>query len=290
MSDMPVVVEAELLAPGITFQIRNYSWPTPLETVSCQSDHVLNLSTAPRPALARGTYHANADSGLYRDFGELVLAPADIALYSRATGGPHRAAYFGFDPRRFQSICGFGTGWDDHEIEACLDIRNQRVRQMMFQLAEEAVAPGFASGLLVDALGTAIVIELSRHFGRGAARSKSRHGKLSRVQIHLIADYVENLCATPTTGDLAELCGVSPRHLMRVFKETTGQTLGLHIEQTRLRKAEAFLAVSDLPIKEISFRLGFANPSNFSTAFKRATGITPLAYRREKAPRTTSGF
>lgn len=281
MSDMPMTVEAELRIPGITFQIRNYSWPTPLETVTCQSDHVLNLSTIPRPRLARGTYRPSGPARRFRDFGELVLAPADIELYSWATGGPHRAAYFGFNPRRFQTLCQFGGGWDDFDLDACLDIRNPRVKHAMLQLADEAASPGFASGILVEALSTTIMVELSRHFRADPARAHSRHGRMNREQVRRISDYLDGLpVASPAVGDLAALCGISPRHLMRVFKETTGQTLSAHVEQMKVRKAENFLADTDLPIKEISFRLGFANASNFSTSFKRAKGVTPLAYRR----------
>ena len=285
-SDLPVTVESELLAPGITFQIRNYSWPTPLETMSRQADHVLNLSTRPRPLLARGTYRPNADDRAYRDFGELVLAPADITLYSRATGGPHRAAYFGFAPRKFQTLSRFGQGWDDRDLEACLDIGNSNIRRMMLQLAEEAVSPGFASVLFVEALGTAIVVELARHFGQESGASEPRRGKLGSEQLGRISSYIGDLVlGSPTTADLADLCGVSPRHLMRVFKATTGQTLGAHIEQMRVGKAKTLLSASDLPIKEIAFRLGFATPANFSTAFKRAIGLTPMAYRREHMAR-----
>lgn len=281
MSDMPMSVEAEIRIPGVKLQIRNYSWPMPLETVSSQSDHVLNLSTFPRPKLARGSYEPEGVRRRYRDFGELVLAPADIKLYSWATGGPHRAIYFGFDPKRFSSICRFGEGWGDADLAACLDICNPRVKDGMLHLAREAASPGFASGILAESLSTAIMVELSRHFGAAAPHALSRQGRLSRAQLRRILEYLDAVpVATPAVADLADLCGISTRHLMRVFKQTTGETLSAYFERTKLGKAEDLLASSDLAIKEIAFRLGFANPSNFSTSFKRARGVTPLAYRR----------
>jgi AraC-like DNA-binding protein len=39
------------------------------------------------------------------------------------------------------------------------------------------------------------------------------------------------------------------------------------------------LLESGIGIKEIAHRLGFASPGNFSTAFRRATGVSPRQFR-----------
>jgi AraC-like DNA-binding protein len=45
-------------------------------------------------------------------------------------------------------------------------------------------------------------------------------------------------------------------------------------------QARALLEQADLPMKEISWRLGFAHPAAFTTAFRRAAGMSPAQYRR----------
>jgi AraC family transcriptional regulator len=88
-------------------------------------------------------------------------------------------------------------------------------------------------------------------------------------------------CATPSIVELAALIGVSGRHLTRAFKQSTGQTVGAYVETVQLTRAKTWLTESDLTIKQIAARLGFAHAKNFSTAFYRATMQTPAAYRRE---------
>jgi len=52
-----------------------------------------------------------------------------------------------------------------------------------------------------------------------------------------------------------------------------------YVEELRLKKAQSLLAETDLPLKEISYRLGFADSSTFSSTFKRSSGETPSGYR-----------
>jgi AraC family transcriptional activator of pobA len=46
-----------------------------------------------------------------------------------------------------------------------------------------------------------------------------------------------------------------------------------------VREAERLLHFTDLSIKEISYRLGYPNPSHFIAIFNTQKGITPLQYR-----------
>ncbi|MFI6389941.1 helix-turn-helix transcriptional regulator [Nonomuraea sp. NPDC050547] len=52
------------------------------------------------------------------------------------------------------------------------------------------------------------------------------------------------------------------------------------IRRRRLERCRADLAHSGRPIHAIALRCGFASPSAFTHAFRRAFGITPRAYRR----------
>jgi AraC family transcriptional regulator len=98
-----------------------------------------------------------------------------------------------------------------------------------------------------------------------------------------IADAVEDQPERPPSlSDLAVLCGVSPRHLMRAFKQGTGQTIMDYVEAARLRLALRLLSDTDLPLGEVARQVGFAAPSGFSHAFRRAVGEPPSAFRRRQ--------
>jgi len=53
------------------------------------------------------------------------------------------------------------------------------------------------------------------------------------------------------------------------------------LDARRRHQACALLRDSEVSVKEIAWRLGFRESSNFSRVFKRWTGVTPLDYRRE---------
>ena len=50
----------------------------------------------------------------------------------------------------------------------------------------------------------------------------------------------------------------------------------------RIERAKELLASSTLPLAEIALAVGFSTQPEFTTAFKRATGVTPGAWRRER--------
>jgi AraC-like DNA-binding protein len=81
---------------------------------------------------------------------------------------------------------------------------------------------------------------------------------------------------------VAKKLGLTGRSLQRRLEEE-GTTFNKLREQTRLDLAQRYLD-EGLAISEISFLLGFSEPSAFFRAFKRWTGETPLAHKRRAVP------
>jgi AraC family transcriptional regulator len=131
----------------------------------------------------------------------------------------------------------------------------------------------------VDAVGSAIIIELCRQFaGEPDAGTVS---KLAPWQLRRIEDYARDAACTHATSVavFADLCGVSASHLARCFRQTTGTTVHAYVQSIRIERARTLLAESSLPLKEIAAACGFATPRYFSTAFRRAAGESPRSYR-----------
>ncbi|MBA2539758.1 MAG: AraC family transcriptional regulator ligand-binding domain-containing protein [Deltaproteobacteria bacterium] len=77
---------------------------------------------------------------------------------------------------------------------------------------------------------------------------------------------------------VAKRLGLTSRSLQRRLKEE-GTSFNLVREQTRRDLTQRYLA-EKLSISEISFLVGFSEPSAFFRAFKRWTGMTPIEARR----------
>ena len=167
-------------------------------------------------------------------------------------------------------------------LQACANIRNARLKETLARLGQEALDPGFACVKLTEGLGMLTAVELGRHFHAIEAHEKSPGQKLTPWQMNRITQYLENLSNyLPDVGDIAELCGISARHLRRLFKETTDQTIYQYSRDIWAAKAKAMLSDTRAPVKEIASRLGFSDASSFSMAFRRATGEPPKVFRQQ---------
>ena len=99
--------------------------------------------------------------------------------------------------------------------------------------------------------------------------------RMARVMAFVGAHIEHNF----TVADLAEVACMSPAHFARSFKATTGRCPHEFLRQIRVALAKQMLADRHLPISDIALSTGFSSQSNFSRAFRDATGITPRDYR-----------
>jgi AraC family transcriptional regulator len=86
-----------------------------------------------------------------------------------------------------------------------------------------------------------------------------------------------------TVADLADVACMSPAHFARSFKTTTGRSPHEFVSGIRLVLAQQMLADRHLPISDIALSVGFSSQSNFSRAFRDATGMTPRDWRATSA-------
>jgi two-component system response regulator YesN len=79
---------------------------------------------------------------------------------------------------------------------------------------------------------------------------------------------------------LAKEVGLSPVYFSAVFKKETGANFSNYLADFRIKKAKDMLKKSNVNINEIAYGTGFQDPKYFSKLFKKATGVTPVVYRR----------
>jgi AraC-like DNA-binding protein len=88
--------------------------------------------------------------------------------------------------------------------------------------------------------------------------------------------------AMPPAMRVADRLAMSQRTLSRHLQDE-GTTLSRIVEQVRIEHAERLLLGSRRPVQEVARQVGFADASSFSRAFRRATGLTPMALREQRA-------
>jgi LacI family transcriptional regulator len=99
------------------------------------------------------------------------------------------------------------------------------------------------------------------------------------VLARVIAAIHESAGSPLSVGDLLQQVPVSRISLERRFRRYLDRTPAQEIRRVRIAQARQLLMATDLPLKSIAERCGFAAASRLIEAFRRETGSTPSAYR-----------
>ena len=94
--------------------------------------------------------------------------------------------------------------------------------------------------------------------------------RISAVMEYIAGHLTEDL----TVDQIADAAYLSRYHLMHLFKQATGYTLGNYITEKRLLLARDLLR-SGTPVTSVCFDCGFKNYSTFSRAYKKYFESTP---------------
>ncbi len=96
-------------------------------------------------------------------------------------------------------------------------------------------------------------------------------------------NYIDaNISRQITVDELASLIFKSRSQAIRIFKKEYGKTPYDYLLESRIKQSKILLKNTNLLIKEIAFKVGFADEHYFSDLFKRKCGTTAIQYRNEK--------
>ena len=82
---------------------------------------------------------------------------------------------------------------------------------------------------------------------------------------------------------LAGICAISISHFMNTFQKVVGCSAIEYLIHLRIQAACAALTDTTENVAEIATGCGYNNLSNFNRQFKKMTGVSPKAYRRQMA-------
>jgi AraC-like DNA-binding protein len=117
----------------------------------------------------------------------------------------------------------------------------------------------------------------------GSSRPRVSSGRpaTDRARRRLVEDAREALAANPSLPlpALATGLAVSPHHLSRIFRATTGHTVSRHRMRLRTRAALDRLAAGESNLARLAADLGFADHGHLCRVLREETGSTPSALR-----------
>lgn len=276
-----MVTEAELAGQCISAQIVRFDIPTPTDAVMTLSDdYHLNLCLTPRPLNSRAGYEAHWGPHRFERVGDIFMIPPGEALHIKGENG--RQASLTCQLRRdlVSEVVGHDLEWDDHKLASTLDISSANIRALLFRMTAEVRHPHLAAERLLDHLGGELAIELARYCLEVHERPVT--GGLASWRLRLIDERLTDNPVAPTLEELAAICKLSIRQMTRGFRISRNCSIGDYIEQRRMEAAKRMLVAGE-SVKTVAFALGFASPSSFTFAFRRAVGVSPSLFRQRQA-------
>jgi AraC-like DNA-binding protein len=103
--------------------------------------------------------------------------------------------------------------------------------------------------------------------------------RLTRACEYVLAHYGDPIAVE----DIAGRAHLSASQLQREFRRLFGMSLGEYLLRVRLIMARRKLEATAGAVGQIALECGFYDQSHFTRAFRAATGLSPLAYRRRFA-------
>jgi len=217
----------------------------------------------------------------FMPLGKTLMLPADHEFIGRGSGGPISVARCTINRDAWQRLVKPDFGLTEAEVDRSLNMDTATINILIRRMAEEIASPGFGGDVLLESLATALVVECGRHIFCDRLPAAPVHEGLRARDLQAVDDYLERIeTGTPRISDVAAAAGLSSHYFAKRFRQATGQSIGRYITQWRLRRAQRLLLETDLPLKEIAYRLGFANAANFSTAFRNELAMPPGTFRR----------
>jgi AraC family transcriptional regulator len=241
------------------------------------NNYWLDLALTSRTSL-QGRIVRGSSAPRLRRVGSVLMMPAGYSYEFRTLGSDELCMMCNLSVELFRTCFDRDLVWTERGLEAGIDLASPRISALLLKLGEEIREPGLCSEVMIDLITTELAIEIGRFCG--TTDEGPHKGGLAAWRLRLIDERLRAVGAPPTLRELASLCNLSVRQLTRGFQVSRACSIGTHMEHARITVTKRLLQ-SDQSIKEVAYAMGYSSPSNFSFAFRRSTGMTPIRFRNE---------
>ncbi|GGD76593.1 transcriptional regulator [Emticicia aquatilis] len=153
---------------------------------------------------------------------------------------------------------------------------NQRIVDLLEILLAEKLRNEANRAEIIALYLIAFFKEMKEFYIQTPKSSNNAASNLTQRYKNLLSELIYD---KKTVTEFAEILAVSPNHLHKCVKTTTGKSAHELLEEMRVLEAKVLLKQTPMRIAEIAFKIGGFEPSDFSRFFKSKTGISPKEYR-----------
>lgn len=151
------------------------------------------------------------------------------------------------------------------------------ILNLLQRLTTEFRSEGKPNPDIVHAYIYTLLVELKVLYEPNSLAGQSAAHQITNQLRKLAHEKVkENLKAS----DFAEMMNVSPNHLNKSVKTITAKSVSHLIDEVKLIEIKYLLYQSNLSISEISYKMGYTDPSYFTRFFKKREGVSPGEFRQ----------
>lgn len=206
------------------------------------------------------------------DFGIFPAGMTAEASFDTATDSEYAVVFF--DPEFVLSTLGRALD------TPLIGFGQEALRHGMRWLCREATQADSTFDLFLEGWSLQALAIIGRMTATDAPRQRYAKGGLSNRTLARVKDYMAHrLGSTILVAELAAVAHCSPRHFLRAFQESTGTSPLRYVQDLRTEWAKQLLADSTQSVTDIALQCGFSHAQHFTTSFRRATGMTPTAFR-----------
>ena len=277
--DSPLML---LDTPAACIAVTEISWsePTTVSLVPDRPAFCLTISASPNMTIR---YGYDDDTNLKAETGNIIFIVPGKKLTGHGSQGSFRTVMCSFNTEYAEALLGPLAELENADLTRALYIQNSLINSILIRLMKETLHPSEQPEKLVEACVNAMLLEFSSWLNANKAipQAEGSKGKLTKQQLSIIEDYLSRINGKlPTVEELAAACGLGVRTFQNLFRESKKCSVAEYIRSAQIATAKTYLLDTDLPIKEIAYRLGFSSPANFTTAIRTATGKTPGQIRK----------
>ena len=191
-----------------------------------------------------------------------------------------RVVFFYFDPTQL-AISPDQLGYPRSSLAPRLFFEDSALMETALKVSALIESGGSDQRLYLEALGVVLAHELVRINSGIRSADAPNNGGLAAWQRRKSVAYIEEHLAEPISlAALAHLVGLSACYFCRAFRQSFGVPPQRYQLRQRIEHAKRLLAKHAASVTDVSLTVGYNDTSAFCTAFRRVTGLTPSAYRR----------